>query len=530
MLSEAPPGAEPAKRSFRPAAPGSRAGGVSDDVWIVVALVIVAAAIRFVTISSQSFWTDEALTGYETSLPFGAMIHVVMRVETTPPLYFVLIWVWAKLFGASEVALRSLSALAGIGLVPIAYLCGRQLFNRRAGALAAAFVTFSPFMIWYSQEARAYMLLAFLAGASFLFFLRARADPSRFNLAWWAVCSALAISTHFFAGFVIAPEALLLLWQWRTRSVFWAVGVVAAAQLAILPFALVDAGHGTTWIARTPRAFRLGQTALEFGVNTMFRSFSTAEGLIVAAAVLGAVALLIVRGGDQITRAGAAVVGAIVAFGFFVPLALGFFGQDYFLARNEIVIWLPLAIVCAGACVVPRGRVVGGALAAALLAMFVVSQITIQTNGNYQRPQWRTLAQAIGPAHEARAFIVAGGAAADALKWYLPGVTWVQPYSRVVLIREIDVIGTHKRLNLVRPGVATGGSRKHQLVGVAMPLEDAPPGSRLVRRFKVHGWIIGRFALNRPLRLGPTGVAQLASRFFRRVPKSLLVFTQRPTL
>ena len=56
---------------------------------------------------------DEALTAYEAQLPFGAMINTVVHVETTPPLYFVLIWAWAHVFGNGEVALRSVSLLAG---------------------------------------------------------------------------------------------------------------------------------------------------------------------------------------------------------------------------------------------------------------------------------------------------------------------------------------------------------------------------------------------------------------------------------
>src|SRR5690348_6703189 len=120
---------------------------------------------------------DEALTAYEAQLPLGAMINTVVHVETTPPLYFLLIWSWAHLFGNGEVALRSVSLLAGVALVPLAFLCARDLINAKAGVVAAALVTFNPFLIWYSQEARAYILVAALSGASFLWFIRARARP-----------------------------------------------------------------------------------------------------------------------------------------------------------------------------------------------------------------------------------------------------------------------------------------------------------------------------------------------------------------
>ena len=77
--------------------------------------------------------------------------------------------------------------------------------TRCAGVVAAALVTFSLFLIWYWQEARAYMLLAALSGASFLWFIRARRRPTRRNLAGWALWSSLALMTHFFAAFLVAP-------------------------------------------------------------------------------------------------------------------------------------------------------------------------------------------------------------------------------------------------------------------------------------------------------------------------------------
>ena len=185
------------------------------DVWALIGLTALAALIRLLVIDTQSFWMDEALTAYETHSSFGGMLGTVAHVETTPPLYFVLIWAWAHVFGSGEVGLRSLSTLAGIALVPIAFISARELFSRWAGVLAAAFVAVNPFLVWYSQEARSYMLLAALSGASFLWFNRARENPTGRNLAWWTACSSLAVMTHFFAGFLVAPEALWLLWVSR---------------------------------------------------------------------------------------------------------------------------------------------------------------------------------------------------------------------------------------------------------------------------------------------------------------------------
>jgi hypothetical protein len=264
----------------------------------------------------------------------------------------------------------------------------------------------------------------------------------------------------------------------------------------------------------------------------MFRSINTTQGLVGGGVLLAIAALLIVRFGDRISHSGAAVAGSICAFGFLVPLLLGFVGQDYFLARNEIVIWLPLAIVFAGACLVPRARLAGGAFAVAMLTMFIGSQIIIQGNENYQRPPWRRLADRIGTAPSNRVLMVATGSAADPLKWYLRGVTWVQPTDDVYTIDEIDVIGSHRTENIIQDGPelpALSRAKDRRKFGIAQPRRRAPRGTHLLRRFHVRGWIVARFRLDHPLRIDLTSALKLAPHFFQHLPASLLVFLQRPT-
>jgi len=501
------------------------------DVWSVCFLIVLAAAIRFGTIATQSFWADEALTAYEVRLPFGAMINTVAHYETTPPLYFLAIWIWGHLFGTSEAGLRSLSALAGTALVPIGYLSARELVSRWAGLLTAAFVAVNPFLIWYSQEARAYMLLAAFAGASLLWFIRARREPSRRNLAWWASFSALAVMTHFFAGFVVAPEAVWLLWIHRTRLVALAAGVVAVAQAAMVPFALIDTGHGVRWIALTPRYYRIGQVPLEFGLNTLYRRYTPTDGLIVAAVVLVAALLLLAFGGDRRVRRGAAVAGSIAGIAILSPLLLGFVGHDFFLARNLIAAWLPLAIVVAAACAVPRARIAGGLLATALIAIFVYGTVAVQGDRFLQRPAWRTLARSLGTTSVPRAIMAADGTTADPLKIYLPRVSWVEQPTRRVLIDEIDVIGTRTRESLIVAGPSSSavanGHKPPRSVGVAIPRSISVRDATLMTRFSLNFWVVARYRLLHPELLDINQLVRLAPRYFRRTPAALLVFVQR---
>ncbi len=499
------------------------------EVWITGALVVIAAAIRIVVLTNQSYWSDEALTAYEAQLPLGAMLNTVFHVETTPPLYFLLIWAWAHVFGTGEAALRSVSMLAGVALVPITYLSARDLVSPRAGVIAAALVTFNPFLIWYSQEARAYMLLAALSGASFLWFIRARHEPSRRNLAWWAIWSSLALATHFFAGFLVAPEAVWLLWSARTRVAAGAVALVAAVQVAMLPFALVDTGHGVGWIGQIARHVRVAQAISEWGVSIMYRRTTLREGVLGGAVLLALVLGLLAFGGDRRVRRGAAVAAVIGAAVWFLPLLAGVLGQDYFLSRNLIPAVVPLAVVLGAACAAPRLRVLGALLAVVLSATFIYATIQVQTHAYLQRPDWRSVAHALGAPLVPRAILAANGTTAQPLKIYLPRVDWAQPKSQKVWVEEIDVVGARKQLPLrpVRLDLPKLPPILLSRRGAPTPALVAPRGARLVDRFIVRNWVVGRFMLDHPRQMTINQLMALAPEYFYRTPNALLIFFQR---
>ncbi|MGA8745583.1 MAG: glycosyltransferase family 39 protein, partial [Solirubrobacterales bacterium] len=171
------------------------------------------AALRFSTLSLQSYRYDEAVTVARVLQPnLFATLSTVPGSESTPPLYYLLAWLWSRPFGTTEAGLRSLSALAGTASILTVYLGALALgLRRRAGLIAAAMVAVSPVLIWFSQDARAYALAFLLTSLSFVFFARARGGGGRRDLSWWAIFSALAICTHYFAGFVVAAEAAWLL-------------------------------------------------------------------------------------------------------------------------------------------------------------------------------------------------------------------------------------------------------------------------------------------------------------------------------
>src|SRR4051812_16459381 len=181
------------------------------------ALVLAGAALRFATLATQSFWLDEAIAINSARLDVNGLIDSLARTEGNPPFYFLLLDGWMRVFGDSEAAVRSLSALIGTATIVLAFEIGRRLSTARVGLVLAALVAFNPLLVWFSQEARPYMLLVFLSGASFLFFAESLQRATGRRLAAWAILSGLAFATHYFAGLLILPEAAWLLYRVRPR-------------------------------------------------------------------------------------------------------------------------------------------------------------------------------------------------------------------------------------------------------------------------------------------------------------------------
>lgn len=82
-------------------------------VTLLVGVVALGALVRFPTIGHQSFWNDEAVTHGIVSQGLGHVLRTVPSTESTPPLYYVLVWLWSRAFGTHEAGLRSFSALCG---------------------------------------------------------------------------------------------------------------------------------------------------------------------------------------------------------------------------------------------------------------------------------------------------------------------------------------------------------------------------------------------------------------------------------
>ncbi len=133
-------------------------------------ILLLAALLRFYRLSGQSLWADE---GNSVALAHRSFMEIARRTafDIHPPLYYWLLKIWISLFGDSEIGLRSLSVVLGVAVVYLIGVLGTRLFSPRLGLIAAFIAAFSPFQIYYSQEARMYMLLTLVGSLTVLVML-----------------------------------------------------------------------------------------------------------------------------------------------------------------------------------------------------------------------------------------------------------------------------------------------------------------------------------------------------------------------
>jgi len=169
----------------------------------LILLTVVGLFLRLYNLGFNSLWLDEASTYGFASQSLPEIWRATAGGEFNPPLFH-----WVEhimlIFGKNEIVLRIIPALLGVFTIPLVYLIGKEFIDRNVGIIAAAAFAVSPFLIYYSQEARAYSMMLFFVSAAMVFYLKAVKTNDLTNWALFGAFSALAFWAHFYAFTIIA--------------------------------------------------------------------------------------------------------------------------------------------------------------------------------------------------------------------------------------------------------------------------------------------------------------------------------------
>lgn len=237
----------------------SRAGAAAVTVAVVVGVLLRLYA-------RSELWLDEALTVNLAEVPLGQLRGVLER-DGAPPLYYVLLHGWMRVFGQSNEAVRLLAAVFSVATLPLIHRAGRRFGGPLVGTAALVLLATSPFAIRYATENRMYSLVALLVTAGWLVLTDAM-DPARPRprlrhlVGVGAVTGALLL-THYWSIYLLAVVgALLALTAWRRperrRAALLSLTAMAVGAVVLfgpwIPTFLYQAAHtGTPWgIAPSP--------------------------------------------------------------------------------------------------------------------------------------------------------------------------------------------------------------------------------------------------------------------------------------
>lgn len=205
---------------------------VAGTVFVLVASVV----LRFIALSP--LWLDEAQSVEIAHRSVSGLLSA-LRHDGSPPLYYLLLHLWMKLFGTGTFAVRALSGLMSVAALPLMWRAARHLGAGRRGAwLAVLLLATNPFAIRYATETRMYSLLVLLWLLAFLTFRRVWLDGGAGWVAAAAVTTAALLLTHywsFFLAAVVGGAALVLVRRRRGPALRVLVALVVGA-LGLVPW------------------------------------------------------------------------------------------------------------------------------------------------------------------------------------------------------------------------------------------------------------------------------------------------------
>lgn len=210
------------------------------DNYLLLFIVLLGLALRIYDLGGESVWFDEAVSIDVSRLGFVELIKWVAGPsrETNPPFYYMVLHLWIPVFGDSEFVARFPSVVFGVLSIVFTYSVGRLLFGGRAGLFAALIMAVSFFHVRYSQEARGYTVMVFLALASYYSLLKMISGWKRRWAAVYVLSSALLCYTHYFGLFTILAQNIfcftLFLRRGRTGGLGFTRWILVQVTLGVL--------------------------------------------------------------------------------------------------------------------------------------------------------------------------------------------------------------------------------------------------------------------------------------------------------
>jgi mannosyltransferase len=369
----------------------------------------------------ENLWLDEVMSLSVAQGSWSSMLRVFRSLPEQHPLYYLLLRGWL-IVGTSEAALRLFSAITAVATVWVFYFLMRRVRDEHTARVAALLMAFSPFFLYYGQEARMYALLSFLTVFNSFWFLTWQqtggggGDGTRAQRLWYVASAVCGDYTHFFFLFVLLAQlTFVTIRDWPRRMELRRVlGTQSVVGLAYLPWALLLLTHRPepqSWKGVADVVFGIPYAVLRFSLG--YSEFVANAGwqhrivdLVVANAAvlgvgLGCFGTLATVGWRGLRRAGTA--GSFLLCGLVVPMAAALAASVVVIMMGEryLMISFPFYIALLATGFVGlfragrRGRAVGFVLVAVYVVILGRTLVDYYFNPAFGKEQWAAAADLV---------------------------------------------------------------------------------------------------------------------------------------
>lgn len=264
-------------------------------IWIIL---LTGFVLRLISLN-QSLWLDEAINIQAAkSFSLVGMLTQYATADFHPPGWFATAWIWGKLFGYSEIAMRFPSVVFGIATIYVTYLIGKKLISKNVGLFAALFLSINPLHIYYSQEARMYSLATLAVTINILLIIKL-IKGEKINLIFLMISNLGVLLSDYIAYFIF-PAVFILFLLIKEKEVLkkWIMALTGALVLSIwwLPIFLSQLDVGATASSNLPTwkfvvgAFDFKSIPLTF-IKFIIGRISLADKILYAALLIPVVSI-----------------------------------------------------------------------------------------------------------------------------------------------------------------------------------------------------------------------------------------------
>ncbi len=190
----------------------------NNNIFIAACIVIINVAFKLINITHDPIWYDECFSIFYSQGTFTDILHV-SEWDIAPPFFNLLLHIWIKLFGLSELSMRIVPVLLSSLTAGVLYLFLKQYINFRTAITASVLYLFSNISFFYAHEVRGYTFILFISTISIWLFIKLIDKPTYLTCIALGTTYYMLIMTHYLTFFILLAQGILFLF-FLNKSLF----------------------------------------------------------------------------------------------------------------------------------------------------------------------------------------------------------------------------------------------------------------------------------------------------------------------